>query len=69
MNIYRNLNKSYEQYEVGGTDFIVEICDEPLEKEYIEVWLYRKGYGVKQLMFCIKKEDNRKLRWNNEFYR
>lgn len=58
MNLYRNLNKSYEEYEVGKTDFMVEICEEPIEKDYIEVWLYRLGYGVKQLMFCIKRTDN-----------
>ena len=58
INLYRTLNKTYEQYEVGKTDFIVEICDEPIEKDYIEVWLYHLGYGVKKLMFSIKRTDD-----------
>lgn len=58
MKLYRDLNKTYEEYEVGTTDFIVEICEEPIDKDFIEVWLYREGYGVKQLMFCIIKSAN-----------
>ena len=58
MKIYRNLNKTYEQYEVENTDYIVEICEEPIDKDYIEVWLYRQGFGIKNLMFCIKREHN-----------
>lgn len=53
--LYRNDNKVYEQYEVKDTDFIVEVCDEFPDNNYIEVWLYRQGYGVKQLMFGIEK--------------
>ena len=58
MKIYRDLNKVYEQYEVANTDYIVEICEEPIEKDFIEVWLYRLGFGTKMLMFCIKKGDD-----------
>ena len=57
MKLYRELDKVYEQYEVENTDYIIEICEEPIEKNYIEVWLYRQGYGTKTLMFCIKKEN------------
>lgn len=58
MKMYRNLNKCYEQYEVENTDYIVEICEEPIDKDYIEIWLYRQGFGIKHLMFCIKREHD-----------
>ena len=56
--IYKENDKIYEQYEVANTDFIVEVCEEPFEKEYIEVWLYRQGFGIKMLMFAMKREED-----------
>lgn len=58
INLYRNLNKTYEQYEVGKTDFIVEVCEDHTNSDYIEVWLYRLGYDIKHFMFVIKRTDD-----------
>lgn len=67
MKLYRDLNKTYEQYKVKDTDFIVEICEEPIgEDNCVEIWLYKVGYGVKQFMFgTIKGYDYIEIIENN----
>ena len=58
--IKRLNDKIYEQYKVENTDYIVEVCEE--ENNYIGVWLYKQGYGVKSYMFGIEKcEDYIKI--------
>lgn len=47
--------REYSVFEVENSDFVVEITEEAFSNEnYVECWLYRKGYGIKELMFGIK---------------
>lgn len=47
------VEKVVSSYSVKD-DYVVEVI---IQDDYAEFWLYKRGYGIKQYMFGIPKEN------------